>query len=222
MKMTTAIVLGVACAGLGCIFLVLRGWSTSVRRPARDIWTTYQDGPLPVGENGYFDASESIFENDEYAKRYESYAFVFIRSARPFRTDDDARKLLATSIAQCRDDYALAYHRRKLRQVDSLVNIYNKYDHAFRPRNIVFLLRFPNLSNDGRAGHEDADFGAIISVQDVFGQRETPQSLAAHSKIVCEPERVVGPTSNGQPNKYWRDTLFTIINDFENDPQEHN
>ena len=202
---------------LSIMFLWLRGCSDGHRqREPRDVWMTYEDGPLPIGRNGYLDASGSILDGNQDAKRYELYAFVMITSKIANPGAKKLREFLATSIEQCREDFSDAYRLGTLRQTDSLRNQKTRVQlGSFKPKYIVFLLWFGDDPTNQKIRNYEADFGTVIPVDQVFSAKETSQAIAEAVEISAKPQRLNEPSRSRPPISYWRDEEFFVIEQFE-------
>ncbi len=183
----------------------------------RTIWMTYRDGPVPTGENLYFDSSLAAQSGHIHAKKYEMYAFVDITGHFVFQSDSVTQLLLSESIRQCRQSFADAFRLGVLRQVDSLGHSENhRLACTFKPKYIVFLLTLKDRSSEGRNdGRSESDYGAVIPVVDVFSAEKSVENLAQTATIVAKPNSLREPSRTGPKLDFWRDTSFTVIEEFE-------
>lgn len=209
--------IGYLCA-FGTITLISLGCvDQTPKYGPHDIWMTYRDGPLPDGDNLYFDSSDKILNGDVHAKRYEDYAFVEIVGNCAQADRKCIKRYLVNSVEQCQIEFSDAYRRGRLRQVAALRNTSTANKGLFKPKYLVFMVATTRPSYSQRPWTSEADFGIVLRTDHVLAMDSSPKAVVDSAKIVESPQQLQEPSKTGPELNYWRDMKFRVIEEFEDD-----
>ena len=183
----------------------------------RNVWLTPREhGLVPDGENHYSDTSIGVRKGDIDELRYEDYAFVRITAKWRCANENGVRKVLKSSIAQCRGNFADAYRLHTLHQIDFYTNAKIPIsERTFRPRFIVFLI-YTGASLRKRGDlWGSPEYGVVLPASQVFSDEQTVKDMIKNAKLFAQPLVSLPPSEPDAKPKLWRDVIFRVIEEFE-------